>query len=468
MGNVLTNCPNNGVLLSSVKLNDPNGTCGIVQKVNYVAVGEGEFTIATSIDGQAWTGVSSVLLSVSGIAYGNDIWIAVGGSLSTGMNNNIAISKDGYIWNTQQFPKMIALNVAYGDNKWVITIQQIQTTNNLLLSNDNGMNWEYIVLNMFVVYDVAFGENFSGINSHLWVVTGDGEVSISSDCIKWISKMSNLPNKVNCVAFGKDNLNKNLCVVGGDSNGILWMNTIATSYDGTTWVSRSKIINIVKGITYNNSNLWIAVGDGPIKIASSRDGAIWTGITSGINNIVLGNGIIFANNLWIFGGLGGDPPASEYNIMTGTQVDTTIKWSTTGKDIGMFNNVNKIAYRKPKSIYDLTLSIPILKSTNTTGTYKITTSLNIYDGLSNINNITINSSSPLPATNIQFNNIVINGNIYNANSNGSGNGKYFTMFSLSSLQNIPISSISIDINFYVWKTNTSSINFPCSFIFSKV
>ena len=351
MGNVLTNCPNNGVSLSNINLNSISNTC---LPVKYVAISDMNYSnydykfynIATSPDGITWTGVDRIgnIVSYNGITYGNGLWVAVGDGVNA--SNAVVISTDGYNWSVKNF-RMWCYGVAYGDGKWVVVGSGLRSPNTLI-SIDNGNTWNTIsTITLNPLNDIAFGKDFKGTNKHLWIVVGYGGIFTSSDGVNWLSvNINSFSYNIKCVAFGKDNSNTNLCVVGGIGNGA---NTIATSPDGIIWTNRSKIINIVNGISYNGSNLWVAVGEGTVKIATSTNGTIWTGITTGINNIMLGKKITFTNNLWIFVGKGGETPSqSQYNIMTGKQSGTTITWDTIGRDNGIFNPLvgsSAIAYK---------------------------------------------------------------------------------------------------------------------------
>jgi hypothetical protein len=64
----------------------------------WVAVGEGNTTIAYSSNGRNWTGVPGVIYIGRFVSYANGVWIVVG--QSDGNNANLAAwSTDGINWN---------------------------------------------------------------------------------------------------------------------------------------------------------------------------------------------------------------------------------------------------------------------------------------------------------------------------------------------------------------------------------
>jgi hypothetical protein len=324
MGNVLLNCSPDGVLLSSVKLNDPTGTCvrGIVY---YVAVGNGvvKNTIIISSDGNKWTGLgNTIFTTANGITYNNlqKTWVAVG----TG-KNSIATSNDGYNWTGLGIDIFTGgNNVKYANNLFVA----VGTGNNSVATSTDGKIWTGLGKTIFTTGNkVSYGNG-------LWIAVGF--------------------NYNSCIATSSNGNEWTLINILFDSNGGrgiyygngLWIavgsNIIAKSTNGGTWTyTTTNIFSNCYDICYS-SNLWVIVGGGNNHIATSSDGNVWTGLG---NTFFQYNGksVNYLNDLWFVGG--------QNNIMDNTK--NTIFTSTNGNDwipkvdYNILNLCSGIEYAKP-------------------------------------------------------------------------------------------------------------------------
>ena len=296
----------------------------------WVLVGSGgENTIATSVDGITWTGLGrSIFYEAYGVAYANNLWVAVGNG-----SNTIATSSDGITW-TGRGNTALAYNgygVEYGkdisgNDLWVVVGQGINT--NIVTSVD-GITWT-------ARYNVGFSYGYSiAYANNLWVMvgaspgTGSGNtIATSVDGITWTVRSRNvLAIQGTDVAYAN-----NLWVAVGSGGGTGIGNTIATSVDGITWTGRgaSVITSVGYGVAYGNK-LWVAVGSGGNTIATSVDGITWTGRGS---SVLTGAGysVAYANKFWVIVGQGGNTVATSVDGITWTGRGATIL-TTSGRGV---------------------------------------------------------------------------------------------------------------------------------------
>ena len=170
--------------------------------VNWVAVGSGGNTIATSADGSSWRGVTAnggITTRVLAVAYANGTWVAVGDG-----SNTIATSTNGTTWTGR-------------------------TQNGGLTNNQYGAG-------------VAYGLDGSGAG--LWVAVGEGSNTIatsSDNGVTWIGRTQH--GGINSIGYRVVYGNGLWVVVGQGSN------SIATSTNGTAWTG----VTANGGITYGRS-----------------------------------------------------------------------------------------------------------------------------------------------------------------------------------------------------------------------
>ena len=294
----------------------------------WVAVGSGVNTLAYSSDGIVWTGLTTTVFNSSGrgVAFNESVgtprFVAVGSGL-----NSIAYSSDGVTWtglSTSIF-STAGYGVAYGDmNKWVAVGEG---TNSIAYSTDNGLTWTGLGL---VYLTKGFGVAYNGTNRWVAVGTGSSSIFYSSDAINWtpVFDANSICTQFNAVEYGGPAGNK-LFVAGGSTgsnvfaysvDGITWtaagsgfmtavfvrwvgstinkwfagglggLNTLAYSTDGKTWIgaSNNACATAVRGLAYNGTNRFVAVGQGdilgPSTIVYSSDGFNWVSV--GNNAIV--------------------------------------------------------------------------------------------------------------------------------------------------------------------------------------
>jgi hypothetical protein len=251
--------------------------------------------MAYSNNGETWIPISDSTFpsgtGISSIAYGNGLWVAVGG------NGRIAYSNNGINWSAVRgdpFGGQLIRSISYAKGMWVAVGGNVKIT----YSND-GINWSSVEDSPFRwaagVYDVFYGND-------RWVAVGSGRhIAYSVDGKIW-DRLPNVGNEalpirhhiygqlLTSIAFGKDRW-----VVTNDTG------YIAFSDDNTnTWVTakdstfRNETTSQILNITYGNG-MWFAVGtDG--RMAYSFNGDNWFAVldhpfgTDSIMDIAYGNG----------------------------------------------------------------------------------------------------------------------------------------------------------------------------------
>ena len=304
---------------------------------NMVIGGYSGTKILSSPDGNTWIGRTPNAFGsiANGVAYGNGLWVAVGNNNGNASIKTVSTSSDGITWNGQTSNGGITecFNVAYGKNSlgngvWVMCGQ------NKIATSPNGTSWAARATNGGLdseIRNVAFGKD--NLGADLWIATGFTSVSTKLNIVRstdggntWVACATNggIKTVANCAAYGLDGSGQPLWVAGGE--GGLGGNTIATSTDGNTWYpcDNSKVGGLtinVRGVAYGKDDLgvglWVAVGEGTNRIATSPNGTTWTGRSvAGLTNS--GNSVAYGKNnlgigLWIAVGNGGNLIATSSN-----------------------------------------------------------------------------------------------------------------------------------------------------------
>lgn len=267
----------------------------------WVAVGGNYFSdspIKVSRDGYTWTSSSNGSFSGgnyynagNGVAYGSSMWVAVGNG-----DNTIQVSRDGYNWEPSSNGGFSdkGNGIAYGSNAvgsslWVAVGTADSSRSSIQVSTD-GYNWSNSLSGGFLngCYSVAYGSN-------KWVAvgkpsfeTGQSSIQVSTDGYNWHVSSTNLGfyTAGRSVAYGSNALTgSSLWVAVGNDDGD--PKTIQLSSDGYHWFSsfNGGFSYSGLGITYG-SNLWVAVGDQDYSsstIQVSQDGSNWN-IIQGTSN----------------------------------------------------------------------------------------------------------------------------------------------------------------------------------------
>lgn len=265
-------------------------------EANMVAVSNGGNLIASSTDGNTWTGrTPNAFYSGNSVAYGNGLWVAVGGNGGNTSIKNVSTSTNGITWSGQNYAG---------------------------INNISG---------------VAYGKNSSG--NGVWIICGQSTIATSPNGTSWTACASTggIGNPVRNVAFGKDGAGADLWIAVGSNS----QTTIARSTDGgNTWAAcatKGGINHTATSAAYGKNGagagLWVAVGYGGSagsgnSIAYSSDGDTWypytnaqvDGFTGQMNDVAYGKDDLGAG-LWVITG-----SATTSGYMIGTSPDG-INWT---------------------------------------------------------------------------------------------------------------------------------------------
>ena len=296
---------------------------GVVPPPSFVAVGSavgGTSSIATSSDGNNWTGItntSNILNAGAAVAYDGLTWVAVGG-----FPNTIATSQNGINWTNVDAATV--LDYVYGvahspfpTPLWVAVGYQLNGGTNTIATSSDGTNWSGIA-NTSSVLETGYGVAHS-TNETIWVAVGEyytNSIAISSNGTDWTgitgdTIFSDAGRGVVFSAFlglwvavgGGTNAIATSSLNGNNWTGVPGSNTIfTTGYS----VACSKVFNMLSSQAF----MCVAVGTGPYSIAYSLNGIVWTGVPG--SNAIFTTGTSVAciqlseeSNLWVAVGSGG-------------------------------------------------------------------------------------------------------------------------------------------------------------------
>jgi len=284
----------------------------------FVAVGQGGNTVATSTNGTTWFAVSGTTFAT----YGSDIewcynmWMATGSDPT----NYYLGSVDGLIWTALGKGTNTTEVVGVGGYAYVNKVKFLLlegSATSVCHTSFDGMNWIRRTTS-------ATQCNYLTYINNTWVAATLSGLLYSTDGISW--KTSPIGIATSFVTFG---------------NG-MWLalgtlGQISTSLNLITWTTRTSPFNsathLLSQAAFWNGSLWIALSTGTsVTMARSTDGITWTAMGK-TTFTTSGQTVLYANGLWVAGGVGGNSIA--------TSVDG-ITW--TGRASGVTDNVRSIAW----------------------------------------------------------------------------------------------------------------------------
>ncbi|GAA4400298.1 hypothetical protein GCM10023089_00330 [Quisquiliibacterium transsilvanicum] len=239
---------------------------------------------AWSTDGITWTATSTFDgggTAITGIACGNEVWVAVGGT-------KCQVSRNGKDWEATTTPFAGAINaVAFGNGLFVA----VGAAGRIYTSAD-GAAWTLRTSNNTDAYHaVAFGEG------RFVAVGAAGKVSVSDTPTgAWAA-----PTSLGSMTFYACIFGNRTFVVGGSTG------NLQTSPDGATWVSRSGFTgasNTIQAAAYGGVRFaagGFAGSAGLLGYSSSQTPASVTGYWSG--SAWVNPGVTIDGNLLVTGSL---------------------------------------------------------------------------------------------------------------------------------------------------------------------
>ena len=233
----------------------------------YVAIAAGTtsnaYTTRTGIAGtSAWTAGSALPASdFASIAYGNGVYVAVGGTASA------TSSVTGSLWSIRTIPTLGSgtySNVTYGNGTFIA----ISTGNVATAISSNGTSW---VAGGNLPTSSTWNQAAYGNGRFVAIATGTRNVAVSYDKgLTWVASASQLPSSATWtrISYGQGLF---FAVASGGT-------TAATSPDGINWTLRampsSSNWNSVIFGNINKRPLWVALSNTSGTIAASiRTGA---------------------------------------------------------------------------------------------------------------------------------------------------------------------------------------------------
>ena len=233
----------------------------------YVAIAAGTtsnaYTTRTGIAGtSAWTAGSALPASdFASIAYGNGVYVIVGGTASA------ASSVTGSLWSTRTIPSLGSgtySNVTFGNGTFIA----ISTGNVATAISSNGTSW---IAGGNLPTSSTWNQAAYGNGRFVAIATGTRNVAVSYDKgLTWVLSPSQLPSSATWtrISYGQGLF---FAVASGGT-------TAATSPDGINWTVRampsSSNWNSVVFGNINKRPLWVAISNTSGTVAASiRTGA---------------------------------------------------------------------------------------------------------------------------------------------------------------------------------------------------
>ncbi len=255
----------------------------------FVAVGN--YIASSSPDGVEWTDVSdnvgSMLGNVYGTGYGNGTFVAVGEIWAD--SGGILTSSNGKQWRRRTSGTRKNLSrVAYGNDMFVAVGEE-----GAIVTSTDWVTWTTKDLGRhFSFQDIAFGAGiFVAVGSEC-VSESDEHALIftSTDKTRWTRRTSGLSGSLRGVAWGKNRF------VAVSPQG-----TLITSPDGIQWtVGNSRATTMLLGVAYGN-DMFVVIGAG--QTFTSPDGLNWT--VSNVAGLFQPSAITYGNGLFVAVGFSG-------------------------------------------------------------------------------------------------------------------------------------------------------------------
>jgi hypothetical protein len=250
----------------------------------WVAGGQGTNTLAYSYNGLTWNGLGSSVFTSScySIAWNNTVFVACGAG-----GNTLATSTDGLTW-TGQGTTIFDLSGQSADWNGTVWMAVGNGTTNTMAysSNANGTGWTGMGKTTFT----TAGNSIKWMLNK-WVAAGSGTNKLAyststSGNVGWTISASNVFSTAGNALYW----NGSIAIAGGTGTG----NTLATSSDGISWtgIGVTTFSTACYGL-YWNTIRWVGVGTGGNTIAYSYNGTTWY---PGINTSILTTGYAVGSN----------------------------------------------------------------------------------------------------------------------------------------------------------------------------
>jgi len=294
----------------------------------YVAVGD-IGTLVTSRDGINWTRQNAGTdLLLHGVAYGNGLFVAVGGDKNNyGYYTSVILSStDGINWTTRGHDRTYFLLGVSHINGVFMAVGSAGA----IYTSANGSSWTKV--NSGTTSEMA-GCAYG--NGKYVAVGASGTIRTSIDTVNWTGMTYGTGYPLKSVTFG----NEKFVAVGSDGKGYA---KILSSTNGSDWLEMEVPENLrrLEAVLYA-SPLFVAVGIYG-SITTSSDGITWTKQTAGATKNL--KGITQGAGLWV--AVGGEITfKAEETFLYGPSVQTSQNGSQwTERVIGSTDWLKTVTY----------------------------------------------------------------------------------------------------------------------------
>jgi hypothetical protein len=302
--------------------------------INAVAYGNNRFVAAGgsimgySSNGTSWTASPSSIGTMYGITYGGTRFVAVGS------NGRISYSTDGTSWtqySSTSFETTTINSVAYGNNRFVA----VGNNGKIAVIIEGTAGWNGDIWSEITAGTGAGRTQFSttsyingvayGAGKFVAVGSG-GQMAFSTDGQAWAAiPNSALTGSINGIAYGGTSGKEKFIAVGSDG--------LAYSTDGLTWtkITTSFYLSSITplGTITWGGNKFVAGGYVGVMVYSNADGTSWAkidgGLGTGKSQFDTTNGGLFASSINDITYGGGN------FLAVGTKVGDTLVSPTTGE-----------------------------------------------------------------------------------------------------------------------------------------
>ena len=242
----------------------------------FVAVGWSG-SILTSVDGITWLDrISETSVQLNAISYANGLFVVAGGSFT---NSALLTSTDAIHWTNRTFTSDVLTGVAYGNGTFAAVGYDFYGNVSVSLTSPDGANWtRNVVPQSWYTSGVCFDQG-------KFVLAGNGGIYTSTNGIDWVNQYAEPPNGLLAVA----SLDASFVAVGGAG-------AVITSPDGTNWTRHTvgswhAFYAVVEG----NGTL-VAVGNRGAT-ATSTNGVNWVHRNLGANTLF--SGVTFGHGKFV-------------------------------------------------------------------------------------------------------------------------------------------------------------------------